>query len=207
MDVDESQNTTQSSVSSHLVSGIQADVGYDTKDANAVREELPALPRFPLPRQPEAPSPAVLYLQGVDEALIEAEVVDPAQTLSFSTEATVDASGLSLKARQRLSQLGISELFAGMFLRYLLSRSTIGRGGADSALGSISLVQTAILPFLLTSRSPHALYSPYNRLRDLCVSAPTGSGKTLAYVLPIIEVSCHQRYIHMTALHLHFMLA
>lgn len=52
-----------------------------------------------------------------------------------------------------------------------------------------SIVQTAILPFLLPpSKSARSLYLPYNPLRDVCVSAPTGSGKTLAYVLPIIEV-------------------
>jgi hypothetical protein len=120
--VDESHNTARLSVPVYLASEIEADVGYDAEGANAVPEELQALPRFPLPRQPEAPSPAVLYLQGVDEALIEAEVVDSARTLSFSTESREDASGLSLKARQRLSQLGISELFAGTSLHYLLSR-------------------------------------------------------------------------------------
>lgn len=78
---------------------------------------LPTLPRFPLPRQPEAPSASVLYLQGVDEALIEAEIVDPAKTLPLNTdideEEDDDGSGLSLKTRQRLAQLGILELFAG----------------------------------------------------------------------------------------------
>lgn len=80
---------------------------------------LPTLPRFPLPRQPEAPSASVLYLQGVDEALIEAEIVDPAKTLPLSIladgdgEGERDESGLSLKTRQRLVQLGILELFAG----------------------------------------------------------------------------------------------
>ncbi|KAF8301044.1 DEAD-domain-containing protein [Clavulina sp. PMI_390] len=127
-------------------------------------EELPSLPRFPLPRQPDAPSAAVLYLQGVDEALIEAEVVDPARTVALSQEPSVDdESGLSAKTRQRLSQLGITELFA---------------------------VQTAILPFLLppqSSRTSRSLYTPYNQPRDVCISAPTGSGKTLAYVLPIVE--------------------
>ena len=99
------------------------DVDADSARATTT-PDLPALPRFPLPRQPEAPSPAVLYLQGVDEALIEAEVIDPAQILSFSVDDKEDASGLSLKARQRLSQLGISELFAGKLIYYVLSQKT-----------------------------------------------------------------------------------
>lgn len=84
------------------------------------QETLPALPRFPLPLQPEAPSPSVLYLQGVDQALIEAEIIDPRRTLALSSELAEDDSKLSLRTRQRLSQLGILELFAGMRQRFVL---------------------------------------------------------------------------------------
>lgn len=49
-------------------------------------------------------------------------------------------------------------------------------------------VQTAILPFLLTTLSTGSeIYKPYDPLRDVLASAPTGSGKTLAYIIPIVE--------------------
>ncbi|KAF9520837.1 hypothetical protein BS47DRAFT_1370315 [Hydnum rufescens UP504] len=126
------------------------------------QESLAYLPSFPLPSQPAPPSASVLYLQGLDQALIEAEIVDPSQVRKLTMGQERDSLGLSFKTRQRLAQLGISELFA---------------------------VQTALLPFLLPS-SPFSsgLYLPHGPPRDVCVSAPTGSGKTLAYVLPILEV-------------------
>ncbi|KAI0360139.1 DEAD-domain-containing protein [Trametes cingulata] len=122
-----------------------------------------ALPAFPQPRRPEAPSKTVLALQGLDKALIEAEVIDPATTvpLEASKEAQDERTGLSERMRKRLQDLGITELFA---------------------------VQTAVVPLLLSSSRARSLYRPYDPPEDLCVSAPTGSGKTLAYVLPIVEV-------------------
>jgi len=119
MDVDEIQCAKQ--IPTQLASEQNGDVADGNTRAMLISQQLPALPRFPLPKQPEAPSPAVLYLQGVDEALIEAEVVDPARTIPFFANDQEDASGLSLKARQRLSQLGISELFAGMSSHCVLS--------------------------------------------------------------------------------------
>ncbi|EJF64658.1 DEAD-domain-containing protein [Dichomitus squalens LYAD-421 SS1] len=122
-----------------------------------------ALPAFPQPRRPEAPSKSVLALQGLDKALIEAEVVDPATTvpLDAAKDAQDERTGLSGRMRRRLQDLGITELFA---------------------------VQTAVVPLLLSSPRSRALYRPYDPPEDLCVSAPTGSGKTLAYVLPIVEI-------------------
>ena len=52
----------------------------------------------------------------------------------------------------------------------------------------VAIVQTAVVPLLLSSPRARSLYRPYDPPEDLCVSAPTGSGKTLAYVLPIVEV-------------------
>ncbi|KDQ19346.1 hypothetical protein BOTBODRAFT_62759 [Botryobasidium botryosum FD-172 SS1] len=121
------------------------------------------LPRFPLPSQPALPSASTLFLQGLDQALVEADIIDPAKTIAIPLiEVNVDpTTRLSEKTRKRLGELGISELFA---------------------------VQTALLPFLLPLPPARALlYSPYEPLRDVCVSAPTGSGKTLAYALPILE--------------------
>ncbi|KAH9856463.1 DEAD-domain-containing protein [Lenzites betulinus] len=121
------------------------------------------LPIFPQPRRPEAPSKTTLALQGLDRALTEAEVVDPATTLALeASQDKEDArTGLSSKMRKRLQELGIAELFA---------------------------VQTAVVPLFLASPRARSLYRPYDPPEDLCVSAPTGSGKTLAYVLPIVEV-------------------
>ena len=75
-----------------------------------------ALPAFPQPRRPEAPSKSVLALQGLDKALIEAEIVDPATTvpLDAANDAHDERTGLSARMRRRLQDLGISELFAGL---------------------------------------------------------------------------------------------
>lgn len=75
-----------------------------------------ALPVFPQPRRPEAPSKSVLALQGLDKALIEAEVVDPATTVPLDAgakDALDERTGLSGRIRSRLKDLGITELFAG----------------------------------------------------------------------------------------------
>lgn len=66
-----------------------------------------ALPLFPLPTRPDAPSRATLALQGQDKALIEAELVDPQRTTS------IDEAGIGEKTAKRLKDLGIQELFAG----------------------------------------------------------------------------------------------
>ncbi|KAL7279029.1 hypothetical protein ACG7TL_006862 [Trametes sanguinea] len=74
-----------------------------------------ALPAFPQPRRPDAPSKTVLALQGLDKALIEAEVIDPATTLPLqaSQDKQDERTGLSARMCKRLSDLGIAELFAG----------------------------------------------------------------------------------------------
>ncbi|KAI1797370.1 DEAD-domain-containing protein [Ganoderma leucocontextum] len=138
------------------------------KSSPAPRRRSPtppvALSAFPQPRKPEAPSKSVLALQGLDKALIEAEVVDPAATVPLDVDAKDaqdERTGLSGRMRNRLKDLGITELFA---------------------------VQTAVVPLLLSSAGSRALYRPYDPPDDICVSAPTGSGKTLAYVLPIVEI-------------------
>ncbi|KAG6877780.1 hypothetical protein C0993_003981 [Termitomyces sp. T159_Od127] len=115
------------------------------------------LPSFPLPSLPDAPSKSVLALQGLDRALVDAELVDPTTLLCIQDGPKDGGTHLSERMRKRLQDLGITELFA---------------------------VQTRLLPFLLP-RNPFqkALYQPYSPPRDVCVSAPTGSGKTLAYVL------------------------
>ena len=140
-----------------------------------------ALPSFPLPSQPDAPSKAALALQGLDKAVIEAEFVDPRRTVPIQFDAPEnEGNGLSERVIKRLQDLGVTELFAGKHALSTLSLISSHR---------CMSVQTAVIPFLLSSHRQRQLYLPYNRLRDICVSAPTGSGKTLAYVVPIVEVS------------------
>ncbi|KAL4062859.1 DEAD-domain-containing protein [Scleroderma citrinum] len=130
-----------------------------------VDSKLPSqgsLPSFPEPSAPNAPSKSVLAMQGIDRALVHAEIVDPAAVLPISPLGVDEQTKLSERTRKRLLELGITELFA---------------------------VQTSLLPFLISQSSgASSLYPTYSSPRDACVSAPTGSGKTLAYVLPIIEV-------------------
>jgi ATP-dependent RNA helicase DDX51/DBP6 len=80
----------------------------------AKEETLPTLPSFPLPSLPDAPPKSVLALQGLDQALLDAEFVDPTTTSPVSEEEDDPVTGLSLKTRQRLKELGIEEFFAGM---------------------------------------------------------------------------------------------
>jgi hypothetical protein len=75
---------------------------------------VPTLPSFPLPALPDAPSKSVLALQGLDQALLDAEFVNPTTTSPVSKEEEDPFTGLGLKTRQRLKELGIEEFFAGM---------------------------------------------------------------------------------------------
>lgn len=74
----------------------------------------PSLPSFPLPALPDAPSKSVLALQGLDQALVDAEIVNPAKLLPIPHGEADGGTGLSERMRKRLSDLGITELFAGM---------------------------------------------------------------------------------------------
>lgn len=78
-----------------------------------------SIPSFPLPTQPNAPLKSELASQGLDRALARAQLVDPSIStpLSFEEdEGDKDAqTGLTLKTRSRLKELGIEELFAGAF--------------------------------------------------------------------------------------------
>lgn len=75
-----------------------------------------ALPTFPLPALPNPPSKATLALQGLDKALVDADIISPSKTLHIPPDGDVDrGTGLSEKMRKRLVDLGITELFAGMY--------------------------------------------------------------------------------------------
>lgn len=87
----------------------------DPEAVPAVASAPPAsLPSFPLPVLPDAPSPSVLALQGLDPALARAEVIDPAILVPIPPEGEDHAgTGLNAITRRRLKELGITELFAG----------------------------------------------------------------------------------------------
>jgi ATP-dependent RNA helicase DDX51/DBP6 len=74
-----------------------------------------ALPSFPRPVAPDAPSKSALALQGVDKALLGAEIIDPSHTLPLDaiTRGPGELPVLSDRMRKRLTDLGITELFAG----------------------------------------------------------------------------------------------
>lgn len=74
------------------------------------------LPKFPLPVLPDAPSKVDLALQGLDQALVEAESIDPSHVSPIAAEDEEDTRlGLSVKMRRSLRDLGIQEFFAGKY--------------------------------------------------------------------------------------------
>jgi ATP-dependent RNA helicase DDX51/DBP6 len=76
---------------------------------------LATLPSFPLPALPNVPPKSVLALQGLDQALIDADIVDSTTLLRIPPDGDDDAgTGLTEKTRRRLKELGITELFAGL---------------------------------------------------------------------------------------------
>jgi ATP-dependent RNA helicase DDX51/DBP6 len=82
---------------------------------------LPTLPSFPLPTPPDAPPISVLALQGLDQALVDAEIVDPTTVLPIPPDGDYDAgTSLTERTRRRLKELGITELFAGLHHFYLV---------------------------------------------------------------------------------------
>lgn len=76
-----------------------------------------SLPAFPLPTLPDAPPKSILALQGLDQALVEAEVVNPSSRLPVIPKGDDDRTCLSERTRKRLTELGITELFAGEIRR------------------------------------------------------------------------------------------
>ena len=96
--------------------GVREDKDEEMSDARP-RSPTPevALQRFPLPVAPNAPSKSALALQGLDKALLSAEIIDPTQILTF--DALERPQGqvpvFSDKMKKRLQELGITELFAG----------------------------------------------------------------------------------------------
>jgi len=95
-------------------------IGADEPNFGDDPESNRALPLFPLPIRPDAPSKTELALQGLDRAQIGAELVDPNSTLSIDMDADNNSSALGLNTRRVLIDLGINELFAGISLFFFL---------------------------------------------------------------------------------------
>lgn len=88
-----------------------------------------ALPSFPLPTLPDAPAKSTLALQGLDKALLDAEIIDPARVVPIDAidqdRHDSELHILSEKTKKRLGELGITEFFAGAFPCPCLAGCTI----------------------------------------------------------------------------------
>jgi len=85
------------------------DIDVDPVDRGSTPSIVGALPSFPLPKHPDAPSKTDLALQGLDKSLVGAQIVWDGETQNL------DDVGLKISGRmkRRLQELGIVELFAG----------------------------------------------------------------------------------------------
>jgi hypothetical protein len=72
------------------------------------------LPSFPPPALLDTTSKSVLALQGLDQALVDAEVVNSINVLPIPEGEDDAGTRLSKRTRKRLNDLGITELFAGV---------------------------------------------------------------------------------------------
>lgn len=108
MDVDFNVDSVQSSSRNKT----QGDHN-ERKECSPSRSPSPnsvgVLPSFPLPMLPNAPSKTDLALQGLDKALIDAEVVSEG-----SSGIALGLLDLSERMKRRLKELGITDLFAGV---------------------------------------------------------------------------------------------
>ena len=86
----------------------------ESEEPPAEPEVPPTLPFFPLPLLPDAPSKSVLALQGLDQALVDAEVIPPSKVLPIPSGEDDGGTRLSDKTRSRLKDIGITELFTGL---------------------------------------------------------------------------------------------
>jgi ATP-dependent RNA helicase DDX51/DBP6 len=86
------------------------------KDVVEVPSSVPVdvyIPSFPLPSQPPMASKAQRTLQGMDSAMLDAEIVDPTLTSSLYTDGQNIGKLLSPRMLKRLADIGVTELFAG----------------------------------------------------------------------------------------------
>lgn len=139
------------------VDGIDED--KENEDLDVVPTQPDALPRFPKPVQPVAPSQRELDDLLISHDLRHAVLVDQTASIAVTEMQNKNPNvQLSEQTLERLREMNVEKFFA---------------------------VQSAVLPVLLENKK---LYTSRQRPRDVCVSAPTGSGKTLSYVIPVVEV-------------------
>jgi hypothetical protein len=145
-----------------------------------------ALPPFPILAVPDAPSKSDLALQGLDQALLDAEIVDPATSVLLSSEEGNDTMGLSEKMRKRLKDLAITELFAGMFFLMYSSKANAFRQDMHIHFFSANKTITmspAIKPFAqvfvssIRSSSRCMRVSPHRKRKDPCVRSTNHRSK------------------------------
>lgn len=123
--VDSDDDSTSSSSASEESEESEEDEVHDKPPQPPQRDAPtpppPTLHIFPLPVAPDAPSKATLALQGLDQALLTAELIEP--TISVPLDEIDKHAGrspekngqavLSARMKKRLHELGIVELFAG----------------------------------------------------------------------------------------------
>ena len=85
----------------------------ESEEPSAEEEVPPTLQFFPLPVLPDAPSKSLLAFQGLDQALVDAEVILPSKVLPIPSGKDDGGTRLSDRTRSRLKDIGITELFAG----------------------------------------------------------------------------------------------
>jgi ATP-dependent RNA helicase DDX51/DBP6 len=87
-----------------------------TNDVVEVSSSVPVdtyIPSFPLPSQPAIASKAQRTLQGMDSAMLDAEIVDPTLTTNLYNDGESIRKHLSPRMLKRLADIGVAELFAG----------------------------------------------------------------------------------------------
>lgn len=107
--------TEEPAVQDKPIPPVEDGMPIDPIDAMDVPDEY--LPSFPTPFQPPKPSKSEIALQGLDKAIVDAEIVNPAITESLGEDKKehdgASAGRLSPRMLKRLQDLGITELFAG----------------------------------------------------------------------------------------------
>lgn len=98
------------------------------KQPSATRFPTPdlsgALPSFPLPALPDAPSKSQLAMQGLTKELMGAEFVSASTVLPIPAGNDDGGTRLSEKTRNRLRDIGITELFAGADIQRICPHCT-----------------------------------------------------------------------------------
>ena len=140
-----------------------------------------ALPRFPLPTRPDAPSKTELAVQGLDRAQIEAELVDPSSTLPINLDADNGKSVLSLKTRKRLIDLGVNDLFAGISHPFPVGFSLPLRLNSSDGRYPVHTSDRTQIHQSLRPVSPATgcvRFGPYRQREDASICATHNRGKT-----------------------------